>query len=186
MNPISVVNRRDLLRTAVASVGVAALGATAQSADAPKAKAALPQVKPEEIGIDPKRLQVAYDLLEKWTTGPNAPVPGAAMLVGRSGKTVAPRLFETLGICTVLIGDKPDGRNINLRCGSTHPETLAAQVVSRGCQLGVAFDGDGDRPIFVDHTGAVVNGDAILLMCAKQLRREGRLKGDAIVGRARH
>jgi phosphoglucosamine mutase len=95
--------------------------------------------------------------------------------------TVAPRLFEALGIRTVVIGDEPDGRNINLRCGSTHPETLAAHVVSRGCQLGVAFDGDGDRAIFVDQTGAVVNGDAILLMCAMQLRREGRLKGDAIV-----
>jgi phosphoglucosamine mutase len=95
--------------------------------------------------------------------------------------TVAPRLFEALGIRSVVIGDQPDGRNINLLCGSTHPETLAAHVVDRGCQLGVAFDGDGDRAIFVDHTGAVVNGDAILLMCAKQLRREGRLKGDAIV-----
>jgi phosphoglucosamine mutase len=95
--------------------------------------------------------------------------------------TVAPRLFEALGIRTVVIGDGPDGRNINLHCGSTHPEALAAHVVSRGCQLGVAFDGDGDRAIFVDQTGAVVNGDAILLMCAKQLRREGRLKGDAIV-----
>jgi phosphoglucosamine mutase len=54
-------------------------------------------------------------------------------------------------------------------------------VVTRGCDLGVAFDGDGDRAIFVDHTGQVVNGDAVLFMCGRQLLQEGRLKGQAIV-----
>ena len=62
-----------------------------------QARPACPQVKPEDIGIDPRRLQVAYDLMEKWTTGPNAPVPGGAILVGRSGKTVAPRFFGRQG-----------------------------------------------------------------------------------------
>ena len=95
--------------------------------------------------------------------------------------TVAPVLFRGLGFDVVLIGDRPDGRNINLRCGSTHPEPLAHAVVDAGCQMGVAFDGDGDRAIFVDHRGEVVNGDAVLLMCARQLQRERRLKGDAIV-----
>ena len=94
--------------------------------------------------------------------------------------TVAPRLFERLGVRTLVIGDQPDGRNINLDCGSTHPERLARTVVSQGCQLGVAFDGDGDRAIFIDHTGTVVNGDAVLLMCGHQLQREARLKGNAI------
>jgi len=90
-------------------------------------------------------------------------------------------LFETLGIRTIIVGNTPDGRNINLACGSTHPDLLARTVVRQGCQMGVAFDGDGDRAIFVDHTGAVVNGDAVLLMCGRQLQREGRLKGGAIV-----
>ncbi len=94
---------------------------------------------------------------------------------------VAPELFESLGLQTVVIGNNPTGRNINLACGSTHPETLASSVVARGCKLGVAFDGDGDRAIFVDHAGQVVNGDAVLFMCARQLQKEGRLKGDAIV-----
>ena len=94
---------------------------------------------------------------------------------------VAAGLFESLGVRTVVIGDRPDGRNINLDCGSMHPERLARAVVSEGCQMGVAFDGDGDRAIFVDHTGRVVNGDAVLLMCSRQLQREGRLRGDAIV-----
>jgi phosphoglucosamine mutase len=95
--------------------------------------------------------------------------------------TVAPMLFAELGFDTVVIDDKPDGRNINLNCGSTHPERLAKVVVERGCQAGVAFDGDGDRAIFIDHRGQVVNGDAVLFMCARQLQREGRLKGQAIV-----
>jgi phosphoglucosamine mutase len=95
--------------------------------------------------------------------------------------TAAPELFNSLGFETIVIGNRPDGRNINLGCGSTHPERLAETVVSRGCALGVAFDGDGDRAIFVDHLGRVVDGDAVLLMCGRQLQREGRLKGDAIV-----
>ena len=94
---------------------------------------------------------------------------------------VAPGLFQSLGFDVIVIGDKPDGRNINLGCGSTHPEGLAKVVVDSGAQLGVAFDGDGDRAIFVDHRGRVVNGDAVLLMCARYLQREGRLPGNAIV-----
>jgi phosphoglucosamine mutase len=95
--------------------------------------------------------------------------------------TVAPALFSSLGFDPVLLGDQPDGRNINLHCGSTHPELLARTVVERGCNLGVAFDGDGDRAIFVDHRGRIVDGDAVLLMCGAQLQREGRLNGNAIV-----
>ena len=95
--------------------------------------------------------------------------------------TVAPDLFRSLGVDTIVIGDHPDGRNINLRSGSTHPERLSQVVVEKHCALGVAFDGDGDRAIFVDGAGQVVNGDAVLLMCARQLQREGRLSGNAVV-----
>jgi phosphoglucosamine mutase len=95
--------------------------------------------------------------------------------------TAAPELFASLGFETVVIGNRPDGRNINLDCGSTHPERLAEVVVERECAMGVAFDGDGDRAIFVDHRGRVVDGDAVLLMCGRQLQREGRLRGNAIV-----
>ena len=95
--------------------------------------------------------------------------------------TVAPRLFDELGIETRCIGCEPDGRNINLRCGSTAPERLAETVVSGAYDLGIAYDGDGDRAIFVDGHGRVVDGDAVMLMCAKQLKAEGRLTGDAIV-----
>ena len=64
--------------------------------------------------------------------------------------TVAPGLFRDLGFDVVVLGAEPDGRNINLHCGSTHPGALAEAVKARGCRMGVAFDGDGDRAIFVD------------------------------------
>jgi phosphoglucosamine mutase len=95
--------------------------------------------------------------------------------------TVAPPLFSSLGLDIEVIGDQPDGRNINLTCGSTHPESLARTVVERQCGMGVAFDGDGDRAIFVDHAGRIVDGDAVLLMCARQLQREHRLTGNGVV-----
>jgi phosphoglucosamine mutase len=95
--------------------------------------------------------------------------------------TVAPRLFTELGFDVTLLGATPDGRNINLKCGSTHPELLSQVVRDRNCRLGVAFDGDGDRAIFVDAAGRIVDGDAVLLMCARQMLSQGRLKGDAVV-----
>ena len=95
--------------------------------------------------------------------------------------TVAPGLFRSIGLDPVVIGNHPDGRNINLHSGSTHPERLAQVVIEQRCTMGVAFDGDGDRAIFVDEAGHIVNGDAVLLMCARQMQREGRLKGNAVV-----
>jgi phosphoglucosamine mutase len=95
--------------------------------------------------------------------------------------TVAPQVFADLGFDATFLGCDPDGRNINLGCGSTHPEGLAEVVVGGGYEMGIAFDGDGDRAIFVDASGAIVDGDAVMLMCAKGLKAEGRLKGDAIV-----
>jgi phosphoglucosamine mutase len=95
--------------------------------------------------------------------------------------TVAPRLFHEMGFDVSSIGATPDGRNINLGCGSTAPDTLARLVVDGQHAMGVAFDGDGDRAIFVDRSGQVVDGDAVMLMCAKQMKAENRLKGNAIV-----
>jgi phosphoglucosamine mutase len=94
---------------------------------------------------------------------------------------VAPELFDRLGLKTIVIGNQPDGRNINLNCGSTHPDQLIEMVRMSGAQIGVAFDGDGDRAIFVDHRGRLVDGDAVLLMCGRQLKTEGRLRQNTIV-----
>jgi phosphoglucosamine mutase len=94
---------------------------------------------------------------------------------------LALRLFRDLGFEVVALSCTPDGRNINLDCGSTHPQNLVAAVRQQACRLGVAFDGDGDRAIFVDARGRVVDGDAVLLLCAKQLQATGRLRGNAVV-----
>ena len=94
---------------------------------------------------------------------------------------VAPALLRSLGFDVTAIGCEPDGRNINLDCGSTHPERLARLVVEEGCDLGVAFDGDGDRAILVDAAGRIVDGDAVMLLCAKQMQAAGRLRGNTVV-----
>ncbi|MBA2603536.1 MAG: phosphoglucosamine mutase [Acidobacteria bacterium] len=95
--------------------------------------------------------------------------------------SVAPRLFSELGFDVELLSATPDGRNINLDCGSTHPQTLARVVVERGCRMGIAFDGDGDRAILVDAEGRLVDGDAVLLMCGRHMKATGELRGNAVV-----
>jgi phosphoglucosamine mutase len=95
--------------------------------------------------------------------------------------TTAERVLRDLGFDLVARGDAPDGRNINLDCGSTHPQGLASAVVASGARMGVAFDGDGDRAIFVDHTGRIVDGDAVLLVLARAYQAAGTLAGDTVV-----
>lgn len=94
---------------------------------------------------------------------------------------IAPALLTEMGFDVQAIGVTPDGRNINLDCGSTHLDGLARTVTQSNARLGVAFDGDGDRALFVDHAGRIVDGDAILLMAAIYLKDRDRLPGDAVV-----
>ena len=94
---------------------------------------------------------------------------------------VAPEVLRRLGFDVVALNVAPDGRNINRGCGSTHPAGLQRAVIDHGCSLGLAFDGDGDRVILVDHLGAVVDGDAMLFICARFLNDCGRLPGNAVV-----
>jgi phosphoglucosamine mutase len=95
--------------------------------------------------------------------------------------SIAPDLFRSLGFDVALIGDRPDGRNINLGCGSTHLERLRELVREHGARLGIAFDGDGDRALFVDRHGRTVDGDAVLFIAALRLQQENRLTGNAVV-----
>ena len=115
------------------------------------------------------------------STGALAGAKVALDLANGATVSTAAQLFRRLGFELVTIGDEPDGRNINLGCGSTHPARLAAAVTGERCRLGVAFDGDGDRAIFVDHRGRVVDGDAVLLMLGLHRHRQGRLTGDTVV-----
>ncbi len=95
--------------------------------------------------------------------------------------TVAPRLFRMLGLDVQVIGNDPDGRNINLACGSTHLEALQALVREHGLAMGIAFDGDGDRCLMVDDQGAVVDGDALMLILALHMQRTEGLPKDTVV-----
>ncbi len=94
---------------------------------------------------------------------------------------IAPRVLRELGAEVISIGVSPDGLNINYDVGSTHPEALQRLVVDEKCHLGIGFDGDGDRLVFVDHLGGLIDGDAILYLLAHNWFASGRLRG-AVVG----
>jgi len=94
---------------------------------------------------------------------------------------IAPDALREAGADVVVINASPDGRNINHECGSTHPEQLQAVTVASGAALGVAFDGDADRCIAVDHTGAIVDGDQIMGVLATALKEHGELAHDTLV-----
>jgi phosphoglucosamine mutase len=94
---------------------------------------------------------------------------------------VAPELFARLGGEVTLLNIAPDGRNINDGCGALHPEYVAKAVVERSAQVGLSFDGDADRCMLAGSRNNVVNGDAILLMAARDLKERGLLTGDVVV-----
>ena len=94
---------------------------------------------------------------------------------------LAPALLALLGARVVSTFDAPDGRNINRDCGSLHTDVLQARVVAEGAHLGVAYDGDADRALFVDARGELVDGDATLWVLAKRMQERGELEGDRVV-----
>jgi phosphoglucosamine mutase len=94
---------------------------------------------------------------------------------------LGPELFRSLGADVIAMGNTPDGRNINAGCGSLHLEGLQKRVREERVALGVAFDGDADRALFVCETGRIVNGDGVLLAVARFLKAQGKLKGTRIV-----
>lgn len=98
-----------------------------------------------------------------------------------SSSVSAKDVFTRLGADVVIINADPDGVNINKNCGSTHLENLQKCVVDNNCDLGFAFDGDADRMLAVDHTGAVVDGDKCIAVCAKHMKKLGKLKKNTAV-----
>ncbi len=94
---------------------------------------------------------------------------------------VAPAIFNELGADVEALFVSPDGKNINDNCGSQHPEILQKKVLEKGADIGLAFDGDGDRLIAVDEKGAVTTGDQILAACAKFMKQKELLKGNQVV-----
>jgi phosphoglucosamine mutase len=98
-----------------------------------------------------------------------------------AASSVAPQLFAELGGTVEVTHASPDGRNINEHCGALHPEIVAAEVKARGASMGFTFDGDADRALFADEHGNVVNGDAVMLACARDLQQRGELADDMVV-----
>lgn len=94
---------------------------------------------------------------------------------------VAPTLFKEMRAEVLCLNVNPDGKNINVECGSLHPELLAEKIIENRADIGFAFDGDGDRLIAADEKGNIISGDRILAICAKYLKKERRLKNDLVV-----
>jgi phosphoglucosamine mutase len=99
-----------------------------------------------------------------------------------AASSLAPALFRSFGADVTAIHNVPDGRNINANCGSLYPRDLQKKVPEMGAALGVAFDGDADRAMFVTASGRLVDGDGVLLAAARYLRSVGKLKGTGVVG----
>jgi len=132
--------------------------------------------KPAELAVD-HHLDDAYaDHLARTIPGGLDGFDIVADCANGGSYELAPELFRRLGARVHAIGAEPNGLNINLDCGSLHLENLRATVLARGAQLGVAFDGDADRALFVSASGRIIDGDAVLLINGRDLHAAGRLK----------
>jgi phosphoglucosamine mutase len=139
-----------------------------------------------EAGVEPAPAQLTPDpgldryYIEYLASTVKHPLAGLPMVVDCGNGAVsglAPELFERLGAQVTPLFCSPDGRNINLDCGALHVGKLRDAVLAQGAELGVAFDGDADRAIFVSRRGKIVDGDAVLLIAARALHSAGRLTG---------
>lgn len=170
-------SRRDLFVAAGTAAAAAALPARAVAAAPP---GSLPHAKPDDIGLDPKQLQVAYDLLEKWTTGPDAPVPGGAILVGRNGKVVAPRFFGRQGLGKDSPAIRPD--TAFLMASITKPVVyLGAMILVERGLLNLSdhavryiptFKGGGKEDVLVRHLFTHTSGLPDMPPGNEELRRK--------------
>ncbi|MEF9425945.1 MAG: phosphoglucosamine mutase [Candidatus Mariimomonas ferrooxydans] len=94
---------------------------------------------------------------------------------------ISPLVLSELGADVIAINDKPDGKNINANCGSTYPEAMQKAVMEYGADIGIAHDGDGDRTIFCDEKGEIVDGDKVMAICAMDMKKEKILKNNIVV-----
>jgi phosphoglucosamine mutase len=141
-------------------------------------------------GEDPGSLPTADDALRlEYVQFLLAAVPGISLdnravvidCANGAASGLAPQLFAELGGTVTVTHASPDGRNINQNCGALHPEVVAAEVVARKAMMGFTFDGDADRALFADEHGNIVNGDAVMLVCARDLHGRGELAGNTVV-----
>jgi phosphoglucosamine mutase len=140
--------------------------------------------------VDHQQSRSDYELRQRYLSflsdeiGAGLALSGLSIVVdcaNGASSQLAPTLFESLGANVVAINTSPDGRNINLNCGSLHIESLQERVVAEQADLGVAFDGDADRSLFVDSAGRFVDGDATLWVLANHLLSQQLLNGNFVV-----
>jgi phosphoglucosamine mutase len=128
--------------------------------------------------------KINYSDFLKQTLPADRPLNGLKIVLDcANGATyqVAPELFSDLGADVESTGVHPDGKNINAGCGSEHPQGLIKKVLDNKADIGLAFDGDGDRLIAVDENGGILSGDHILAICAKVMKQQGTLLNDIVV-----
>jgi phosphoglucosamine mutase len=136
-----------------------------------------------QVSINNAMLQ-SYIAFLNSTLSPDLSLKGLRVVLDcANGATcrIAPELFSELGAQVDALGIQPDGKNINDDCGSEHPEGLIEKVLKSNADIGLAFDGDGDRLIAVDEKGGILSGDRILAICAKDLKQKDRLKNNLVV-----
>lgn len=146
--------------------------------------------KPARVREKKPKLLVREDLVEDYKAflASRIRVPGRAKTptivvdcANGASSAIAPLVFLNLGIRTITVFNAPDGKNINRRCGSLHPESLARMVIDVRADLGVAYDGDADRALWADTSGRILSGDHTLFVQSRLMKEDGRLKGGAIV-----
>ena len=148
-------------------------------------KESLPVKTRDQIGMRLHGMrQMKSDYIDHLLSTVDCDMRGLRVLVdcaNGAASATAPGLFGKLPLHADFIFDKPDGININNGCGSTHMESLCRGVVAGKCDLGFAYDGDADRCLLVDEKGHIIDGDKVLAVCGKAMRRKGSLNGNAIV-----
>jgi phosphoglucosamine mutase len=136
--------------------------------------------EPQKLTVDSALDNLYTDYLAS-TVSAKFPLKIVVDCANGAATEVAPRLFDRLGLTVDWIGHKPNGRNINLDCGSLHLESLRQRVLDTQAELGIAFDGDADRALFVSGSGRIVDGDAVLFLAGVNLKQAGELPGDVVV-----
>jgi phosphoglucosamine mutase len=141
-----------------------------------------------DVSTEPGGVRPLGDAAERYlahlVAAAEAPLEGMRVVVdcaNGAASGVSPNVLRRLGATVHAIHDHPDGRNINDGCGALHPDVVAAEVLRIGADAGVAHDGDADRALFADASGAVIDGDQVLAACATAMKARGRLPGDTVV-----
>jgi len=139
--------------------------------------------KKDNITPFPEAKQRYIDFVKKSILG-ETNFSGLKMVIDCANGSVSeigPKIFSDLGAEVVVLNDAPDGKNINERCGSLHLEVIQKAVRANRADLGFAFDGDGDRVLFTDEKGSDLDGDHLMAICARFLKRKGKLKNNTLV-----